>query len=601
MLKKIVKITLKIIEWLVFTVIVCVFFVSFSPLLPFKNMPKTYVVVTGSMIPTIMPGSISVVLPTKAEELQPGSIIAFKSPEDSKSTILHRINSIKSKDPLIFETKGDYNNAPDSWEVSSMDVIGRYLFSIPLFGYAAAFMKKPLGFTLMVGIPALIFIIFQIANIKKAIDEEVERRIKKEKEKSNKQKISKSVTQIIRSLVALISILSFASLVCTREILASFSDTIDVNNLAITIKDFVPPPVPTLSSPANNALLNTTGLVMRWNAVTDYEDMSGPVYYYYKSARNEGFSPVAYTSGKLTNPYIPAPGTSDGTYWWKVQACDAIDNCSDWSDTWKMVIDSTAPNVSFTNIVNNQAIRGNVEIKGSVIDAHPHHYWFVIQDSGGHTVAGPGTVNEDETITNKRLITWDTTTVADGKYTLKLEARDAANNKSGTTSVKWLTVWVENIVDVGVLTPVTDAVYSLGDTIHVSWNVSGYAAPGDLTSTVKVSTDGGANYNTEIASSLENDFDHDWVIPDNPLYKTKFMRIKVIVKDDFGNEFTAQSGIFDPVDEKEDEDKKESKENVEEKKEESTENTKSQKQEDETTLGVSNEKETGNGTTGVEE
>jgi len=558
MLKKFFKITLKVVEWLVFAVVVSVFFVSFSPLLPFKNMPKTYVVATGSMIPTIMPGSVSIVLPIAPEKLQPKDIIAFKSSDNPKNTILHRIDSIKSTEPLIFKTKGDNNNAPDNWDVPAMDVGGKYLISVPLFGHVAAFMKKPLGFALMVIAPALIFIIFQIFNIKKAINEEVERRVKKEAEKSNK-----SVTQTIRSVIVLISIISFSSLVCTREILAFFSDTVDVNNLSISVKDFVPPPVPTLNSPANDALLNTTGLVMGWNAVTDFEDMHNPVYYYYQSARNEGFSPLAYTSGKLTNPFIPAPGTPDGTYWWRVRACDAIDNCSDWSTPWKVTIDNIAPVVNFTNIVNNQVIHGSKEIRGSVNDLHPDHYWFVIQNSGGSTVAGPGTVNDDTSFTNKKLIDWDTTAVSDGKYTAKLEARDAANNKSGTASVKWLTIWVENDADVEVLTPTVGAIYHLGDTVPVTWHVSNYSAPGDLYSTVWVSTNSGTDYTIKIAENLKNTYNFNWVIPNDATYKTLTMKIKVIVKNDYDTEFYGESAIFDPIEEKaedkKDDDKKDQK------------------------------------------
>jgi hypothetical protein len=97
-----------------------------------------------------------------------------------------------------------------------------------------------------------------------------------------------------------------------------------------------------------------------------------------------------------------------------------------------------------------------VEIKGTVTDANPHHYWFVITNSSNIQVAGLNTVNETNSFTNKNLLNWDTSSLPEGQYTIKLEARDSANNKD-SGSVHWLVVNVDHTK------PTVDLQFNVGD------------------------------------------------------------------------------------------------------------------------------------------
>ncbi|MFZ2199899.1 MAG: hypothetical protein WAV40_03870 [Microgenomates group bacterium] len=108
---------------------------------------------------------------------------------------------------------------------------------------------------------------------------------------------------------------------------------------SVVAVDTTAPPAPTLLSPDDHAHLNTAGLVLDWSDVTD---PSGPVTYNYKSAWSGGghYGPVS--TG--TNSFINAPGTSDNTYTWQVQACDSLGNCSEWASR-QLIVDSTAPTV----------------------------------------------------------------------------------------------------------------------------------------------------------------------------------------------------------------------------------------------------------------
>lgn len=108
--------------------------------------------------------------------------------------------------------------------------------------------------------------------------------------------------------------------------------------------------------------------------------------------------------------------------------------------------DTQAPDVAITSPTNGSTVYGNVDVRGTVTDANPDHYYLIIKNADGQKVAGPGTVNDTQSFTDQTLYNWDTTQVPDGVYTIDLEARDQAGNKdAGSISV--VTVTVNNTVD----------------------------------------------------------------------------------------------------------------------------------------------------------
>ncbi len=136
------------------------------------------------------------------------------------------------------------------------------------------------------------------------------------------------------------------------------------------------------------------------------------------------------------------------------------DESSGFSDT--AVIQSTvatgdwiAPYVKINTPLDGAFVDGVIDIYGTITDNDPHHYWLVVQNLGGSTIAGPGVVNETESLTNEFLYTWDTTSIPDGEYVIKLEARDGSGNKKPnqapvpsdpedlTDSVDWITVKID--------------------------------------------------------------------------------------------------------------------------------------------------------------
>ncbi len=166
----------------------------------------------------------------------------------------------------------------------------------------------------------------------------------------------------------------------------------------------------------------------------------------------------------------------DGTYGFAVRAVDKAGNKSAWAlggektleDSCQITYDGTAPIVEVTAPTESDTVSGTVEIRGTVNDAHPDHYWLVIENESGERVAGPGTVSADESFTDELLYTWNTTDVPDGAYTIKLEARDALGNKDDN-SVQWITVTVNNLHAPTLITPNDDAVVQ-GDVLRSDWS-----------------------------------------------------------------------------------------------------------------------------------
>ena len=124
---------------------------------PIPGNYKVFVVQSGSMAPAIKVGSIVVVKP--ANDYKIGDVITFGPYSKTKAPTTHRIYEIKVVNgQLVYITKGDANNAPDTREITKRDILGKVLFSIPYLGFAVAFAKKPLGFALLIVVPALIII-----------------------------------------------------------------------------------------------------------------------------------------------------------------------------------------------------------------------------------------------------------------------------------------------------------------------------------------------------------------------------------------------------------------------------------------------------------
>lgn len=135
-----------------------------TTLLPIPGNIEVKIVKSGSMEPTIMTGSIVVVKPSASYAVN--DVITFG--EDTKRQIptTHRIIATNGDFKSIsYTTKGDANEEQDPAPVSQSDIIGKVVLAVPYAGYILDFARQPIGFTLMIGIPAGIIILDELLRI----------------------------------------------------------------------------------------------------------------------------------------------------------------------------------------------------------------------------------------------------------------------------------------------------------------------------------------------------------------------------------------------------------------------------------------------------
>ncbi len=111
-----------------------------------------FVVLSGSMEPLIHVGSLAYVQPfDENEEPEYNEVLAYKA-KDGK-LVLHRLIGM-SDTGYVF--KGDANDGYDMNMVSGDEILGRYAFSMPLMGYAAAWVLNHEAEIGPVKIPAVV-------------------------------------------------------------------------------------------------------------------------------------------------------------------------------------------------------------------------------------------------------------------------------------------------------------------------------------------------------------------------------------------------------------------------------------------------------------
>lgn len=135
---------------------------------------NAYVVLSGSMLPTIQIKDIVVTKKVPEEELKVGDIITFISPDPRFGgiSVTHRIREKYYDDSLgsySYRTKGDYNNVADSVLVPNSNVLGKVILKIPKLGYLQDILSSKGGLIIVVLIPCLIILSYDIMKVFKKI------------------------------------------------------------------------------------------------------------------------------------------------------------------------------------------------------------------------------------------------------------------------------------------------------------------------------------------------------------------------------------------------------------------------------------------------
>lgn len=132
----------------------------------------------------------------------------------------------------------------------------------------------------------------------------------------------------------------------------------------------------------------------------------------------------------------------EGEHYFSFSACDAADNCSNYSTPFTVTYDKTNPLVEIISPLDGDYIEGTVNLIGNINEINLWRYYYRIKEvASGNTIASK-TVYTDSLV-NETFYPWDTNGLPDGEYLVQLAARDLADNR-GSESEHNITVIVDN-------------------------------------------------------------------------------------------------------------------------------------------------------------
>lgn len=135
---------------------------------------SSFVVLSGSMEPTMSPGDVIVIEGVEGQNIEQGDVITYQ-PSGAERPTTHRVIEVTQENgEPAFRTKGDANEDPDGGVVRASEVEGRvptvagHPFVIPFVGHLIVFAGTQLGFTLLFAAPLIVFVGTEIKDLMSA-------------------------------------------------------------------------------------------------------------------------------------------------------------------------------------------------------------------------------------------------------------------------------------------------------------------------------------------------------------------------------------------------------------------------------------------------
>lgn len=145
---------------------------------------KSFVIVSGSMEPTIMTGDAILVKEVPQKEIQKNDIISFSQGE---TIVTHRVIEIIEENGMKkYKTKGDNNNTEDRDKITYEQIEGKYQLKINQFGTITEILKSKI--TLIVLILMIVATYYYRGRVENRKQERKEKRKKYKEKRESKEK-----------------------------------------------------------------------------------------------------------------------------------------------------------------------------------------------------------------------------------------------------------------------------------------------------------------------------------------------------------------------------------------------------------------------------
>jgi signal peptidase len=133
-LSRLPGIFVRVVSWAV--LIVCGLLIIGFVLVPRLTGSTPYTVLTGSMRPSMPPGTTVVVKPLPFSEIKVGDVITYQISSGEPEVVTHRVIGVNvTQDGVRLETKGDANPIADPSLVREEQVRGKVWYWLPVIGY----------------------------------------------------------------------------------------------------------------------------------------------------------------------------------------------------------------------------------------------------------------------------------------------------------------------------------------------------------------------------------------------------------------------------------------------------------------------------------
>jgi signal peptidase len=125
---------------------------------------ELFIVVGGSMEPSIPLGSLVVTTPTDATTVAVGDAVTIRA--DNGVVITHRVNRVVDlPEGRFFELKGDANLTADSALVPARAVVGAARQYVPYAGYAQEFLSHLAGMVAALAVLAVLLLFYMLLGL----------------------------------------------------------------------------------------------------------------------------------------------------------------------------------------------------------------------------------------------------------------------------------------------------------------------------------------------------------------------------------------------------------------------------------------------------
>lgn len=156
------------VAWTIFfTAFLLLAILLLGSLMPFMGY-QIRIVQSGSMEPTLPLGSALIVL--DSEDYAVDDIVTFQRVGEVEATTHRIVGEENSPDEgLMYIMRGDANNTDDQYPVAPREIAGKVVFHLPFLGFLLNFIRQPIGFAIVIGLPSLWIIYEQVVKVVKEV------------------------------------------------------------------------------------------------------------------------------------------------------------------------------------------------------------------------------------------------------------------------------------------------------------------------------------------------------------------------------------------------------------------------------------------------